>query len=229
MDTFNELTQASQRRYNGLRRKLQFFSTFAGGVIEALRELGYRLSDFDKQAPYPVFGQVVPRQTGEGNMELFFEQQDQDQCRVLIIPFRTDLGYLSKNRYTAQLGLELSRYTSDPDVLREALNANYNKLKGQFLGGLGGKTVHKLDLDSPPDLRQPGSMAFELQGARLVVALNVVVDLAKYRQGDFGLDIPLIKADFEAYFYGLEKYLALLLRTFGSDVVVEEPAGSIPS
>jgi hypothetical protein len=55
--------------------------------------------------------------------------------------------------------------------------------------------------------------------------MNVVVELGKYRLSDFDLDIATIKADMEAYFYGLEKYLSLLLRNFGQDVTVRtEPA-----
>ena len=47
---FHELTFGSQRQFNGIRRKVQYFSTFAGGVIEALRELGFRLSNIEKQS-----------------------------------------------------------------------------------------------------------------------------------------------------------------------------------
>lgn len=223
---FQELTLSSQRRYSGIRRKTQFFNTFAGAVIEALRESGYRLCNFEKEAPYPSFAGMPQaphqvRQSSGDNMELSFEQRDNDQCRVLIVPYRSDLPYLSKAGYTAQLGLELSRYTSDPDVLRQAMNVHSRSRFGTFLGGVGGHRLPKLYLDSPPDIRQPGSMTFELRGARLVVAFNTLVDLGKYRLSDFDLDIPSLKADLEAYFYGLEKYLSLLLRTFGSEVVME--------
>ena len=50
---FHELTFGSQRQFNGIRRKVQYFSTFAGGVIEALRELGFRLSNIEKQSHQP--------------------------------------------------------------------------------------------------------------------------------------------------------------------------------
>jgi hypothetical protein len=66
-------------------------------------------------------------------------------------------------------------------------------------------------------------MTFELRGARLVVAMNILTDLNKYKVSDYGLDIEAIKKDFEAYFYGLEKYLSLLLQNFGSDVEIAEP------
>ena len=240
---FHELTLGSQRQFNGIRRKVQYFSTFAGGVIEALRELGFRLSNIEKQShQYSSFGAHsqssaqrmqamraaganISASSGGKNLELYFEQRDNDQCRVLIVPYRTDLPYLSKGRFTAQLGLELSRYTSDPDILRQAMNVNSRGQFGGFLGGMGGKTLPKLYLHSPPDIKQPGSMSFELRGARLVVAMNVVVDLGKYRLSDFDLDIATIKADMEAYFYGLEKYLSLLLRNFGQEVIVQtEPA-----
>ena len=245
---FHELTFGSQRQFNGIRRKVQYFSTFAGGVIEALRELGFRLSNIEKQSHQPssfgahgqssaqrmqamrAAGTNISASSGGKNLELYFEQRDNDQCRVLIVPYRTDLPYLSKARFTAQLGLELSRYTSDPDVLRQAMNVNSRGQFGGFLGGMGGKTLPKLYLHSPPDIKQPGSMSFELRGARLVVAMNVLVDLGKYRLSDFVLDIPTIKADMEAYFYGLEKYLSLLLRNFGQDVEVrtEPPAPPEP-
>lgn len=234
---FEELTMGSQQRYAMLRRKVQFFSTFAGGVIEALRESGYRLSNFRKETPNLYFmaaqqrqaaaqqrlGQTAARSlsaaSGGENIELSFEQRDNDQCRVLIVPYRNDLPYLFRNKFTAQLGLELSRYTSDPDVLRKAMNVN---TRGQFGSFIGGARLPKLYIDSPPALRQPGSMTFELQGARLVVAMNIVVELGKYRISDFDLNIDAIRTDLEAYFYGLEKYLSLLLKNFGSDIVVEE-------
>lgn len=236
-NVFEELTMGSQQRYAVLRRKVQFFSTFAGGVIEALRESGYRLSNFRKQVPNPYLLGMQQRQaaaqqrtrpssarnistsSGSENIELLFEQRDNDQCRVLIVPYRNDLPYLFKDKFTAQLGLELSRYTSDPDVLRQAMNVN---TRGQFGSFLGGTRLPKLYIDSPPALKQPGSMTFELQGARLVVAMNIVVELGKYRVSDFDLDIDGIRTDLEAYFYGLEKYLSLLLKNFGSDIVVEE-------
>lgn len=230
MDTvFQELTLGSQREFSKIRRKVQFFSTFAGGVIEALRESGYRLSNIEKEFPFRRFGQQagglqaqsqnITAASGGNNLELYFEQQDQDQCRVLVIPYRTDLPFLSSGHYVAQLGLELSRYSSDPDVLRQAMNVNSRARMGSYFGQA---RLPKLYLDSPPDLRQPGSMAFELQGARLVVSMNILTDLSKYRISDFDLDIEAIKSDFEAYFYGLEKYLSLLLQNFGSDVRVEE-------
>ncbi len=231
---FDELTLNSQRSFSAIRRRVQFFSTFAGGVIEALRESGYRLSNFQRQTPRlnylepggrvsagsPQAIEAAMRQAAAlrgvfPNIELDFEQRDNDMCRVLIIPYRTDLPYLSKGRFTAQLGLELSRYTNDPDVLRQAVNVN---TRGQFGSLLGGARLPKLDLDSPPTLRQPGSMTFELQGARLVVAINVVTELSKYRLSDFDLDIGAIREDLNAYFYGLEKYLSLLLQTFGHEV-----------
>jgi hypothetical protein len=227
---FHELTLGSQRQFAGIRRKVQFFSTFAGGVIEALRELGFRLSNIEKESSFGGYtaqsvhgvGQAVTAASGGKNMELYFEQRDNDQCRVLIVPYRTDLPYLSRGRFTAQLGLELSRYSSDPDVLRQAMNVNSRGQLGGFLGGVSGKRLPKLYLNSPPDIKQPGSMAFELRGARLVVSMNVLVDLGKFRISDFDLDIDAIKKDLEAYFYGLEKYLSLLLQNFGSEVVVEE-------
>lgn len=242
---FEELTLDSQRSFSAIRRRVQFFSTFAGGVIEALRESGFRLSNFQRQTPRlnhldpggqisagtpraiqkamhqeATFGGVYP------NIELDFEQRDNDMCRVLIVPYRTDLPYLSKGRFTAQLGLELSRYTSDPDVLRQAVNVN---TRGQFGSLLGGARLPKLYLDSPPTLRQPGSMMFELQGARLVVAINVVTDLGKYRLSDFDLDIAAIRDDLNAYFYGLEKYLSLLLQNFGLDVIKDAPSVEPPA
>ena len=242
---FHELTFGSQRQFNGIRRKVQYFSTFAGGVIEALRELGFRLSNIEKQthqrSPFQghpsaqrmqamqAASSNISASSGGKNLELYFEQRDNDQCRVLIIPYRTDLPYLSKGRFTAQLGLELSRYTSDPDVLRQAMNVNSRGQFGGFLGGMGGKALPKLYLHSPPDIKQPGSMSFELRGARLVVAMNVVVDLGKYRLSDFDLDIAGIKQDMEAYFYGLEKYLSLLLRNFGQDITVETEPVTPPS
>lgn len=232
---FEELTLNSQRTFSEIRRRVQFFSTFAGGVIEALRESGYRLSNFQRHAPrltsFHPGGQLSAgslhairesmRQEGViggecPNIELDFEQRDNDMCRVLIIPYRTDLPFLSRNRFTAQLGLELSRYTSDPDVLRKALNVN---TRGQFGAFLGGARLPKLYPNSPPTLRQPGSMSFELQGARLVVAINLVVDLSKYRVTDFDLDVVAIGRDLNAYFYGLEKYLSLLLHSFGADAI----------
>jgi hypothetical protein len=225
---FQELTLGSQRRFADVRRKVQFFSTFAGGVIEALRESGYRLSNIEKEFSYRSIARQQSLQansrnittaSGGNNLELYFEQRDNDQCRVLIVPYRTDLPYLSKGRYTAQLGLELSRYSSDPNVLRQAMNVNSSGQVGAFFGG---RRLPKLYLDSPPTLRQPGSMTFELQGARLVVAMNIMTDLVKYRISDFDLDIEAIKRDLEAYFYGLEKYLSLLLQNFGSDIVVTE-------
>jgi hypothetical protein len=232
---FHDLTLASQRKYAGIRRKVQFFSTFAGGVIEALRELGFRLSNIEKESGYRGYGaqsvhgvaQAVTAASGGKNLELYFEQRDNDQCRVLIVPYRTDLPYLSKNHFTAQLGLELSRYSSDPDVLRQAMNVNSRGQLGGFLGGMRGKSIPKLYLNSPPDLKQPGSMTFELRGARLVVSMNVLVELNKFRVSDFDLDIDAIKKDLEAYFYGLEKYLSLLLQNFGTDVTIQE--GPAPS
>lgn len=238
---FNELTLGCQQRYNGLRRRLQFFSTFAGGVIEALRESGFRLCNFEKSQPFNRFGPATSQlaqaqqlaraqqlaQGGDGmqvdNIELFFEQRDRDQCKVIIIPYRTDLPFLYKDKFLAQLGLELSRYSSDPDVLRQALNVNTNASFGSFLGG---NRLPKLYLHSGRDLKPPGTMTFELKGARLVVSMNVVWNLAKYRQSDFDLDIDAIRLDFEALFYGLEKYLSLLLKNFGSDIVVEQESDS---
>lgn len=214
---FRELTLGCQQRFNSLRRKTQFFSTFAGGVVEALRESGFRLSNFRRQSPY----------TGENNIGLEFEQRDRDRCEVLIIPYRTDLPFLAKGKYYCQIGLELSRYSNDADVLRQALDANSRNRAGTFLGG---SRLPKLTLSSPPALQRPGTMTFELQGARLVVAMNVIMDLAKYRQSDFDLDINAIRDDFQALFYGLEKYLSLLLKAMGGDVEVEaeEPASHEP-
>ena len=229
-DVFHELNLGSQRQFAGIRRKVQFFSTFAGGVIEALRELGFRLSNIEKESGFRTHGaqpvqslsQNITSSAAGKNVELYFEQRDNDQCRVLIIPYRTDLPYLSRGRFTAQLGLELSRYSSDPDVLRQAMNVNSRSQFGGFLGGMRGKRLPKLTLNSPPDIKQPGSMAFELRGARLVVSLNVLIDLGKFRLSDFDLDIDAIKQDLQAYFYGLEKYLSLLLENFGSEVRVQK-------
>ena len=230
---FQELTLGSQARFNSIRRKTQFFGTFAGGVVEALRESGYRLSNFRRHDPAARFhgfgaqpqGAMAARMEalrgsgGGGNIELEFEQRDRDRCKVLIIPYRTDLPFLSKGHFYAQLGLELSRYSNDPDVLRKALSANSRGNVGTFLGA---GRLPKLYLDSPADLQKPGTMTFELKGARLVVAMNVILDLGKYRQSDFDLDISSIRSDLQALFYGLEKYLSLLLENFGDDVVVEE-------
>lgn len=222
---YDDLTLRSQKRYNGIRRKVQFFTTFAGGVIEALRESGFRLCSFEKQAEYvspfavqqaggaratTTLGQRV---AGNGNIELFFEQADRDQCKVLIVPYRTDLPFLSKGRFVAQLGFELSRYCNDPDTLRQAMSVNARSALGGFLGG---SRLPKLYLDSPATLKPPGTMTFELRGARLVVAMNVLANLGKYRMSDFELDIDGIREDLEVYFYGLEKYLALLLQSFGA-------------
>lgn len=233
---FHELTLNSQKKFNEVRRKVQFFSTFAGGVVEALRELGYRLSNFEKEFSFSSLRQPqgvgahstsFTEAAGGNNMELYFEQQDSDQCKVLIVPFRTDLPYLSKAGYTAQLGLELSRYTSDPDLLRAALDMNTKRQWGSFLGGqFGGKRLPKLYLDSPPHIRQPGSMTFELRGARLVVAMNILTNLDKYRLKDYDLDIEKIKSDFEAYFYGLEKFLGLLQKNLDSGEIA--PQNSSP-
>lgn len=236
---FYELTQTSQRKFNGLRRSVQFFNTFAGGVIEALREMGYRLSQIEKQLIFQSFisattaaadrrqalsqaSQASPVTAGK-NIELHFEQRDNDQCRVLIIPYRTDLLYVSRGKFLAQIGLELSRYSSNPDVLREALEVNSRGQVGGFIGELSGQAIPKLTLNSSSALKQPGSMTFELRGARLVVAVNVIQDLGKYRLSDFDLDIPALKADMEAYFYGLEKYLALMLQTLGQDETITPP------
>lgn len=232
MDTvFHELTLGSQARYNSIRRKTQFFSTFAGGVVEALRESGYRLSNFKRYDPMSRFQgfatqQAVARagKVSEGNIELEFEQRDRDRCKVLVIPYRTDLPFLSKGKYYAQLGLELSRYSNDPDVLRKALSANSRGSVGTFLGGT---RLPKLYLDSSSELQKPGTMTFELKGARLVVAMNVILDLNKYRQSDFDLDIDTIRSDLAALFYGLEKYLSLLLENFGGDVTVENEDDAI--
>lgn len=238
---FQELTMGCQHRYNSLRRRTQFFSTFAGGVIEALRESGFRLSNFRRQAPYAGFsslqaqgaagaqaGARIARAVGgETNIGLEFEQRDRDRCQVFIIPYRTDLPFLSKGHFYCQIGLELSRYSSDPDVLRQALDANSRSRAGSFLGG---SRLPKLTLSSPPALQRPGTMTFELQGARLVVAMNVIMDLAKYRQSDFDLDIGAIREDFQALFYGLEKYLSLLLESMGGgvEVVPEESSADAP-
>jgi hypothetical protein len=119
----------------------------------------------------------------------------------------------------AQLGLELSRYCNDPDTLRQAMAVNAKNAFGSFLGG---GRLPKLYLDSPPDLKPPGTMTFELRGARLVVAMNVLANLGKYRMSDFELDIDAIREDLQVYFYGLEKYLALLMQNFGSKVVIQE-------
>ena len=234
---FQELTLQSQRKFSEIRRKVQFFSTFAGGVIEALRESGYRLSNLEKESPISnlslqstsrqALARSITTASGGKNLELYFEQRDHDQCRVLIVPYRTDLPFLANGHYVAQLGLELSRYSNDPDVLRQAMNVNSRARMGSFLGQ---KRLAKLYLDSPPTIRQPGSMTFELQGARLVVSMNILSDLSRYRLSDFDLDIEAIKQDFEAYFYGLEKYLSLLLENFGGDVQVEsEPHGTVPN
>lgn len=220
-NVYDDLTLGSQKRYNSIRRRVQFFSTFAGGVIEALRESGFRLSSFEKQAPYTNLfepgqrapGQPSGRRRGNGNIELFFEQRDHDQCSILIVPYRTDLPFLSKNRFVAQLGFELSRYCNNPDTLRQALSVNSNAVLG---GLLGRSRLPKLYLDSPPDIKPPGTMTFELRGARLVVAMNILANLGKYRLSDFDLDIDAIREDLSVYFYGLEKYMALLLENFGA-------------
>jgi len=220
--TFHELTLGSQRRFSAIRRKVQFFSTFAGGVIEALRESGYHLSNIEKETPYsappPRRGrraspETIATDSAEHNIELSFEHHHNRQCRVLIVPFRTDLPYLAKGHYTAQLGLEIARFTSDPDVLRQAMNVNSRVRFGSVLGRA---RLPKLYLDSPPDIRQPASMTFELRGARLVAAMNILTDLSKYRSSGFDLDIKAIQSDFEAYFYGIEKYLWLLMQNFGN-------------
>lgn len=224
---YDELTSGGQNRFNSIRRKVQFFSTFAGGVIEALRESGFRLCSFEKQSEN--LGTLRPNAVGlarvpaNGNIELFFEQQDRDQCKVLIVPYRQDLPFLSKGRYVAQLGLELSRYCNDPDTLRQAMSVNAKSTVGTLLGG---RRLPKLYLDSPPDLKPPGTMTFELRGARLVVAMNVLANLGKYRMSDFELDIDAIREDLQVYFYGLEKYLNLLVENFGGKVPPTESAES---
>lgn len=230
-DVYHELTLSGQNRFNGIRRKVQFFSTFAGGVIEALRESGFRLCSFDKQTEsYEVPTQGVlrlPRAVSNGNIELFFEQQDRDQCKVLIVPYRQDLPFLSKGRFVAQLGFELSRYCNDPDTLRQAVAVNAKSTVGRFFGG---HRLPKLYLDSPPTIRPPGTMTFELRGARLVVAMNILANLGKYRMSDFELDINAIREDMEVYFYGLEKYLTLLMQNFGAPVeIAEEPPAETPT
>lgn len=230
---YDELTRDGQARYNGIRRKVQFFTTFAGGVVEALRESGFRLSSFEKQAAFTdVFGhggrapgQPSHRRAGNNNIQLFFEQADRDQCTVLIVPYRTDLPFLSKGRFVAQLGLELSRYCNDPDTLRQAMSVNAKAAFGSFLGG---SRLPKLYLDSPPDLKPPGTMTFELRGARLVVAMNVLANLGKYRMSDFDLDIDAIRGDLQAYFYGLEKYLALLVQNFGGKASMQGHDAPLP-
>lgn len=212
---YDELTRGSQNRFNGIRRKVQFFSTFSGGVIEALRESGFRLCAFEKQSESlesPPHGVLrLPRLSSNGNIELQFEQQDRDQCKVLIVPFRQDLPFLAKGRYVAQLGFELSRYCNDPDTLRKAMAVNAKWTVGNLLSG---RRLPKLYLDSHPEPKPPGTMTFELRGARLVVAMNVLSNLGKYRLSDFELDIDAIREDMQVYFYGLEKYLTLLIENF---------------
>ncbi len=223
---YDELTLSGQNRYNGIRRKVQFFSTFAGGAIEALRESGFRLCSFEKEPEglgLAVLG--TPRRQCNGNIELFFEQQDRDQCKVLIVPYRQDLPFLAQGRFVAQLGLELSRYCNDPDTLRQAMTVNARTMMGTFLGG---KRLPKLYLDSPPDLKPPGTMTFELRGARLVVAMNVLANLGKYRLSDFELDIDAIREDLQVYFYGLEKYLTLLMQNFGAKITIADEESGEP-
>jgi hypothetical protein len=235
---YDHLTTQGQARYNRIRRKLQFFSTFAGGVVEALRESGFRLCSFEKQPDVPHelplsshdLGMTRTSQgdrrgvkspgRGHGNIELFFEQRDRDQCKVLIVPYRSDLTFLARGRFVAQLGLELSRYCNDPHTLRQAMAVNARTALG---GWLGQARIPRLHLDSPPDLKPPGSMTFELRGARLVVSLNVVANLNKYRLSDFELDVDSLGEDMRAYFYGLEKYLARLLESFGSSSAEASP------
>lgn len=199
---YDELTRQGQATYNGIRRKMQFFETFAGGVIEALREAGFRLCSFEKQPE---------GQQGAGNIELFFEEGDHDQRKVLIVPYRNDLAFLAKGRFVAQLGLEMSRYSNDPDTLRQAMAVN---AKAAFGGLLGGARLPRLYLDSPSAIRPPGTMTFELRGARLVVSMNVLVNLGKYRLSDFELDTDSIGEDLQVYFYGLERYLTGLVSSF---------------
>ena len=182
-------------------------------MIEALRESGFRLCSFEKQSEHG----------GNGNIELFFEQQDRDQCKVLIVPYRQDLPFLAQGRFVAQLGLELSRFCNDPDTLRQAVAVNARASMGTLLGG---RRLPKLYLDSPPDLKPPGTMTFELRGARLVVAINLLANLGKYRMSDFELDIDAIREDLQVYFYGLEKSLNLMVAAFGPGA--ESPPRTAP-
>lgn len=198
MDSYESLVRESQERYVALRRKTHFFEMFAGGVIEALREDGYRLASFQK---------------ARENLELSFEQRDLDECRVLILPYRTDLPYVSKKGFMAQVKLELARFCYDPDLLRQATDVHMRASFGSFLGG---GRMPQLDLSARHGLMQPGTMTFELRGSRLCTAVNVILDLNVYRQSDFDLDIPRLGADLRALFYGVEKYLDLLLSRFGT-------------
>lgn len=200
MDSYESLVRQSQERYVGLRRKLHFFDMFAGGVIEALREQGYRLAGFEKLG---------------GNIELALEQRDLDECRVLILPYRTDLPYVSQKGFMAQVKLELARFCYDPDLLRQAMDVQMRASFGSFLGG---SRMPQLDLRARQALMEPGTMTFELRGSRLCTSVNVILDLNQYRLSEFELDIPRLGADLRALFYGVEKYLDLLLSRFGATV-----------
>lgn len=61
-------------------------------------------------------------------------------------------------------------------------------------------------------------MTFELRGSRLCTSVNVILDLNQYRLSEFDLDIPRLGTDLRALFYGVEKYLDLLLSRFGAPV-----------
>ncbi len=238
---FDELTRGCQHRFQSLRRKQQFFTTFAGGVMEALRSSGYRLSDFAREASGWQHGsqnrhrprssklsELSTQLTGQAgqdwtdpslqsdpeNLELLFEHRSGDLCRVLIIPYRTDLPFLVQGHSYAQLGLELSRYSNDPDLLRRALTVN---TRASLAGMVSRRSTPRLALESPPTLKPPGSMSFELKGARTHVYLNLVLNLERYAISDLELDSKQIARDFKALFYGMEKFLSLMLENLDPD------------
>ncbi len=196
MTEFQTLVRECQDRYVGLRRKVQYFEMFGGAVIEALRERDYRLTDFDKHGD---------------NLELCFEQRDLDEFRVVILPYRKDLPYLFQRGHLAQLKLELGRFCNDPETLREAIDVNTRASFGTMLGG---PMMTTLDIHSAGSrLQEPGTMTFSVKGSRLYASTNVILDLDAYRISDFELNIAKVGADFKALFYGLEKYLHLLVKS----------------
>ncbi|MBI3925134.1 MAG: hypothetical protein HY319_06305 [Armatimonadetes bacterium] len=190
-DVFEQLVEGSHRRMLRLKRLGRFFHTFAGAVIEAMRERGYRLVGFDS--------------FGDG-YSLQFESDQAEELSLVVDPYRTDLPYLIKAGHHAQIRVELATYVSDPDQMRAAQTMQMRTLVGSFFGG-----GHQ---QPSGGLREPGAFSFRQDGARVLTSVNLLWDLSVYRKSDLDLDKDGIGQDIDALVHGLRKFREGLLERY---------------
>ena len=187
--TYDQVMDASFRRFRHLRHLGQLFPRFAGAVIRAMEDRGNTLVGLD----------TVGRE-----IQVRLETADEDELLVAIRPFREDLVFLASQGPWAELHVELGRPVSDPRAYRRVLEANTRSTVGTFLGGT--QLSQQGAASGGARLREPGVMTLRVAGRRIHVGVTLILELGRYAGENRALDGGAIGGDLDAILQALTRY-----------------------